>query len=543
MQMITTQDIENKFPLGTMRAGQSNAIKFALDSFSAGKRFVILEAPTGAGKSAIAITLTRFFEDAYYITIQKTLQDQLCKDFGEYGRHGHLVVDLKGRNAYTCNYQMNPLTHTAKTIKKWKDTGPHNCADGYCRRKGDSACDECRGRCEYFNQVEKAKTSRVCLMNFSSFLYQTRYTQRFQPRQLLILDEGHNTESQLMSFIAVSISDTDFHGLKLPRLDSPEMYAAWLIQNNVIELLNTEMRIAIAQEDTRRADDLETQISRLTLFIAEMEKSDRGAWIFEYEDLPNKIDHRVTFKPVVVDKYAQEYLFSMGVNVLIMSATILNVGVITRALGIKKEEVAAKRIASTFPVDHRPIYYRPATRVTGGSDNMDKWGNKLASAVNGIVEKYAGKRGIIHTHNFAIADMLLERCSSEVSRRFLYQKQFKNKTQMLDVHSQAKDTILVAPAMHEGLDLIDDLSRFQIICKMPFPNFYADKQLKARMEIDPQYYEWLTALKLTQSVGRSIRSETDWADTFIIDESFGWWLEKNKKLLPAWFVEAIKGRG
>jgi Rad3-related DNA helicase len=109
----------------------------------------------------------------------------------------------------------------------------------------------------------------------------------------------------------------------------------------------------------------------------------------------------------------------------------------------------------------------------------------------------------------------------------------------LAAHDVAPNSIIIAPAMHEGLDLADDLSRFQIICKIPFPNFHQDKQLAVRMESDPVFYDWITALKLVQSAGRSVRSKTDWADTYILDGSFEWWFRKNKRLLPSWFTEAI----
>jgi len=121
----------------------------------------------------------------------------------------------------------------------------------------------------------------------------------------------------------------------------------------------------------------------------------------------------------------------------------------------------------------------------------------------------------------------------------LFQKNFINKSAMLKWHGSTDDSVLVAPAMHEGLDLIDDLSRFQIVCKVPFPNQFEDKQLAERMKMDPKYYEWLTALKLVQSIGRSIRSEDDWAETYIIDQSFQWWYRKNRKILPTWFREAV----
>jgi Rad3-related DNA helicase len=50
----------------------------------------------------------------------------------------------------------------------------------------------------------------------------------------------------------------------------------------------------------------------------------------------------------------------------------------------------------------------------------------------------------------------------------------------------------------------------------------------------------LTAVKLVQSVGRSVRSETDYADTYILDEAVHKFLKDAKRMLPGWFTEAIK---
>ena len=93
--------------------------------------------------------------------------------------------------------------------------------------------------------------------------------------------------------------------------------------------------------------------------------------------------------------------------------------------------------------------------------------------------------------------------------------------------------------MHEGIDLIGDLSRFQIICKVPYPNCFDDEQLARRVEIDRPYYTWLTALKLVQSYGRSVRSPTDTADTYILDESIYKFMDDARKMLPGWFKEAV----
>jgi len=54
-----------------------------------------------------------------------------------------------------------------------------------------------------------------------------------------------------------------------------------------------------------------------------------------------------------------------------------------------------------------------------------------------------------------------------------------------------------------------------------------------------QYYVWLTCLKLVQSYGRSVRSETDYANTYILDAQFGKFYKQARKMLPAWFIDAI----
>ena len=124
--------------------------------------------------------------------------------------------------------------------------------------------------------------------------------------------------------------------------------------------------------------------------------------------------------------------------------------------------------------------------------------------------------------------------------RFLYQRKFPTKEDMLQKHADSDNTIIVAPAMHEGLDLYGDLSRIQIICKVPWPNFMDNKQLTRRLELDRRYYLWLTALKLIQSSGRSIRSEDDWAHTYILDEVFNTFIQDAKGMIPGWFKDAVE---
>ena len=81
------------FPHDEIREPQVTAIDAALSAYKSGKRFVIIEAGTGVGKSAIGLTIARELNDEYiysedyaqgswFVTTQKILQDQYITDYG-----------------------------------------------------------------------------------------------------------------------------------------------------------------------------------------------------------------------------------------------------------------------------------------------------------------------------------------------------------------------------------------------------------------------------------------------------------------------------
>lgn len=572
--------IDRHFPKDSYREGQREAIEFVLNSFNSGKQIVILEGPTGSGKSAIGMTVANMVKNTYYLTITKILQDQLVTDFGS------RIVDLKGRNAYPCTFyqrigprMVQNMIWSQDELDEFLLKDP-DCSNGYCRTKHNSKaaqsykCDKCfletgienTGRpkgdlkilpqgmrfsaCPYYEQVHKALRARIAVMNFSSFLFQTTMTKRFEdPRQLMIVDECHNLEPQLLDFVSFTINDVHLqkHGIFIPDLEHPYEYAVWFEDTNVASLLLESIKKAREDDKPRVEDELARVLKKYKMFMDHILNADEeGAseWVCEYEEKRNTkgiITHRsVTLKPVFAYRFVNNLLFKHSKRVLMMSATVLDVNVMCRSLGIKRDQVAAMRMKNRFPVKNRLIHVQPVAKMTGGKDKMAEWAPKLVEGVNEIVEKYRGKRGIIHTHNFRIMDHLLQRCDPAVKRRFLNQKNFRDKKLLLEAHAQQPGAIIVAPAMHEGIDLAGDLSRFQIICKIPYANCFDDEQLARRVEIDRRYYIWLTALRLVQSYGRSIRSESDYADTYILDEAIYRFMRDAKTMIPTWFSEAIR---
>ena len=204
--------IEEYFPFDHCREGQEECISAILEGFDSGKRFAVLEAPTGSGKSAIGITIAQYFKYTYYLTIQKVLQEQIARDFSS-----HDLTDLQGRSNYPCTFwesQAHKLQHISKKKLNTKLKEKPACNKGFCRESlKSSKCSWCfsfpqnlyskpngescgalpslppgmkYSACTYYEQAWRASASRICCMNFSSFLYQLKYGLRiFGKRDLL----------------------------------------------------------------------------------------------------------------------------------------------------------------------------------------------------------------------------------------------------------------------------------------------------------------------------------------------------------------------
>ena len=105
-------DIKKHFPYAEIREQQSLAILYALRNFiQHDKRFVIVEAGTGVGKSAIGLTVGKYLNDnlcgsgdydtaSWYLTTQKILQAQYIKDFGLKEK----MRSVKSAKNHTCKH-------------------------------------------------------------------------------------------------------------------------------------------------------------------------------------------------------------------------------------------------------------------------------------------------------------------------------------------------------------------------------------------------------------------------------------------------------
>ena len=466
------------------------------------------------------ITFAREASSAYVLTAQKILQDQYIRDFPD-------VALMKGRSNYPC---LVAPTHAAAAP----------CITG----KKFSECDDC----PYFTAKDTAIAANNALMNYAYYLAELNYSGGFGPRELLVLDEAHNAEAALMNFIQVRLSDDMLARASIPEviptaLDdesyfdfADEIMPLLTGRSKEIErqLKKDAMTSALALDFMKTKQTLDNQMKRLELlkysrdedfveWVVEKGRTQEGNWI--------------SFKPVKVSTFAEPLLFSFADKILMLSATILEAPTYLRGLGINPEEAEFITVESDFPPENRPIYVKPVARLTRHYLESDL--PKLVKEIADLFEAHPSDKGVIHAHSYKISSYIARHIPRKHQARLITHYSSDGRDAALEKHFNSKQpTVLLSPSMTEGIDLADEMSRWQVICKIPYP-YLGDPQVARRKSGDAAWYDWRTCLTVVQAYGRSVRSSDDFAVTYVLDADFSAFIKRQQKRLPVWFKEAL----
>jgi len=532
------------FPFGKSRPFQDAAIKLVSDSWKDGFKYVFLEAPTGFGKSAIAIALARENPKSFILVSSKMLQDQYVNEAA------YKTLDVRGRHNFFCLKSMDRKCDVGP-CQGWADCSHQpQISAGKVPEKARVLAETPKGPlwimpgrklCRYWDQKCKAINHAYPVFNYTYFLFEATYACHFGPRNLMICDEAHNMEDELMKFIQFSVSDRDLEyvGSKVPDagLTIPQWIDTLAQWNEVLsaELKNTKEKLKGMGESGKKMElikkvqELGENVDKCTFVAGEL-SADPQNWIIE-NVLTGKV-RKVSFKPIFVRRWSRKF-FSMADRFLLQSATIIDADAMAESLGLPREECVFIRAPSGFKPDRRPIYYKPIGRMSKDykEDNLPK----LVETIKAIMEEYPDRKGVIHTHSYGIKDYIM---ASIESPRLIANTNTNSRHIMNQFMASKEPLILVTPSAYEGVDFKYDICRWQVICKMPYPDM-SQKQVRKRMELDPQWYQWKTVLRLVQTYGRGMRAEDDWCHTYILDESFSQLVHRNRHMFPEWFLEAI----
>jgi Rad3-related DNA helicase len=538
------------------RPEQSQAISFAIDAFVAKKkRFVILEMGVGCGKSATGIAIAEYMNanvapgsfkkngeqvpvhaGAYFLTTQKILQEQYINDFGE--PRGQMA-SIKSASNYACTYAAGQSCGESRRVLS---------ALGK-RIDGTDFAKHCRSQCAYKEAKADFVASRLSVTNFSYFLAETMYAGALEPRHVLVVDEAHNTEAELGKFIEVTFSEKfarDALELKVPALKDEAAVVKWIKTKYrpALSKKKSELEKALdsvyasnttlCTEYAKQYEVIDKHMCKVNRFLATYNVDN---WVMNAvrPDDRTKNRRRWEFKPVDVAPFSEESLFRFGTHVLLMSATIVDRDVFCRNLGIELGDAAFISIPSPFKKENRPVHYMGVGKMS--ANDIDKTLPLLVSVLRDLLLLHKDEKGIFHCTNKKVVSYIRDNIADD---RLLIQED-GNREEILRFHVETKKpTVLVSPSMMEGVDLKDDLSRWQVFCKLPFP-YMGDEVVKRRIKRDATWYPFSTAKSIVQAAGRSIRNENDWATTYILDSCMEQFYRQNKKMFPREFQDALSG--
>lgn len=548
------------------RRGQREAVEGIIDTyFDPNFDTVILDAPVGSGKSLIGMCsawiLNREGKKGYILASDIALQDQYEKDFQRFLLSWGSV---KGIDNYIC---IDNLDRNSMGTCRIKNLNPYNM--------------NCFGDCPYYSARDRASHSNTSLLNYAYWLVHMNYVnmnmsedrQLFKPRDFTICDEGHKILDIVQNNYSPKVDDktiekirklTDFFLIYKVRNHSADfvkikelIQSLWFEENqdkllnilDQIQIILTSYLGSISKLKDRVKEDYPKDNPpkewREALWISSW-LTDMEYKFADYVDIIQKTSTRNLVKnpqgedTLVFNCLKESYLMHKyfhrwtGFRIF-MSATFADPTDYLLSISLRGAKYI--KVESQFDFSKSPIYFYNKRKMSYNhiSENLP-W---LYEQVNDILDKHKGESGIIHSASYDLSMKIFQNLTPKNRKRVLVYSGTEEKRKVLELLKFSKDKVLIGPSLLEGLDLKDDWSRFAIFAKVPYLSL-GDRFVKAKLAINPSWYRWKAIINILQGTGRSVRSETDWAITYILDGSLGDLIHNNRRAFPKEFMDRIR---
>lgn len=494
------------------RPHQREAVEWVLEQWEKRTKCVVLDAPTGSGKSLIAIAAARLAGlKTLYLCSTRQLQSQLAEDFGE-------AVILWGREHYPC-LRFRGLT----------------AAD--CTHREEAPCPK-RDRCPYKEQKRHALASELAIANYAYFLNEANFVGSFSGWSLVVMDEGDLAEDELMKFVSLILTRRQLEECAIDPPKYKTKFESWLkwtestlkkVEDYLagLEALITEDELPLKlAKEIRRYKRL---ASKLRMFAQWVDKN----WVAELGE------ERWEFKPVFVRRFGH-LITKHSEKILAMSATMLSAEDWAWNLGMNESNLAFLRMPSYFPKENRPMMYLPVadfSRKSASEETMET----MVRVVDSILDKHQNEKGLIHAVSYSVAKYVAEH--SRHQNRLVTHENAETRSDILEQFIASRfPLILISPSFGRGIDLYGDRARFQVLVKIPFLDL-GDKQTSKRRwsgKGGERWYLLETVRAIVQMAGRIVRSADDYGISYILDTRWPRFYQQMKKDFPPWFQEACR---
>lgn len=523
------------YPFPSTRPGTEEALERIKDTFDKGKKFVLIDAPTGSGKSGIAVAAARKY-NSVILTPTKLLQEQYAST-KEFGRE----YTIKGKSNYCCgipglsHIPVNESICASDTITdNSRDLLPKYISLPPGRSKLSSVlkskCSE-KGICPYYTKIGNIGKVPGAILNYDLFFLLKKYPgQKYgvEMGDTLILDEAHQLVDKVRDIFGFSFSSKSIKRLLGDASGDRQKLNGQL--ETPIEWLKRALGVVqsrlLMEKEGKTIAKYDSFVKKASYILGQELDDDRKFYVEDKRD-------EIEIKPLDL-RFLKGKIFFPFSRVVMLSATFPDN--FREIFSIKDDESEVVTLKSTFPREKRPIFFPKDLPKLNKNSVLAKSSPNIGLLDN-ILEAHRDHKGIVHTGNYKFMEQLRKIYSK--NKRFIWVGQDKSKDEMLEKHCNSKEpTILVSPSMMEGLDLKEDLARFGVILKVPYPML--DEYTRRMMKIYPSWYDNLTATNVCQAYGRQVRSAEDWSYFYIVDGAFWFCLSNAKKCYSNYFIEALK---
>jgi ATP-dependent DNA helicase DinG len=513
-------------------------------------KYFVLSLPTGVGKTFISTSIANALAPdgrAYILTSTIQLQNQYEKSWPK-------LINIKGRGNYQCNL------NTAFTV----DHAPCTIREELLHR-----CQKAQ-ICAYYNQRNAAIKSQSMITNPLYFLYTSHCGFIAEggdemKRDVLIVDEAHNLEGHIIQFSESKLNFKELHEKYGVECGDFQVSMDENKNRELLEDLCDALAVRIEQLKGKMSaefpyvglqKELQEWATGITNKVADKARrwhaqtnhldkvlqpikiyfSTGGQWLIH----PDMEKNELTLTPLRASNLFHYYLGDIAEKFVFLSATTGDFDTFCRELGIPKEEALFIETDTPFPPEKSPVVVFPILKM--GYKDVDKSIPMMVKSVEEIMKEHPQEKGIIHCATYKLGQEIIKRIGKDQGARLIGRDKYEmkqNNEQLIELHKQAENpTVLLSPSMMEGVDLYDDLSRFQIIIKFPWASL-GDPRVAAKSKADSDWYSNRTWMHIMQAAGRSTRHENDDSITYILDASFPFFYNKWKNKLPEWFKKRI----
>ena len=514
------------FPEGKIpRENQKEALGLIEESLKLPKKFTVVRAPTGSGKSAIVATLVNFFSStlnssSYTVLSRKFLQTQYIEDFDSF-------TNFWGKSNYTC-----PIIN-ASCSGCPADQLPGDGYRGFL--KINCTGSKLGDKCPYISAKREASVKSNSLMNLEAFL-----SNPWGNRDIMIFDEAHILSDRMVSYYSLDLMLEILTMKKASELFKKAEGSRLSSSSEVIsEILSiyTERLLELEEDGLTVPPELNRSLDLL--------KNPNLEWVIDTSNY--------SLVPVKPSKLLRDFLFSYANKVVLLSGTLSPN--LLMEMGITNRNCTFIDMQSTFPSENHSIKYFPSM----GSLNMKNLEKGLVKAcvlIMDILSKQSG-RGVIHSTSYKIVKHLrmwfegpdVTEEGKKLSSRLLFHDSAKDLEKLLTEYKNTEGAVLVSPSLTEGFDGAGKLLEFQVLVKAPYPSLGDPRMAQyTKSEFGNILFQERAICTIIQTLGRGIRSPEDVCTSYVLDSNIAKLLRKGntdsrfKKAVPNYMMEVWSNR-